>query len=100
KRFGAEVYEARFADPSDGLRGDMAWDRAEHTNYSAADLLDLLRDAGFTPVWREGANLFWRLLQVPQLLSPPRVARLLDAPIRLDGAAFHQANLFVAAVRD
>jgi SAM-dependent methyltransferase/UDP-N-acetylglucosamine transferase subunit ALG13 len=99
-RYGAAAYDARFVDSSDGLRGDLAWSRREHTNYRADELLALLDRSGFTPVRRDGANLFWRFLQVPQLLAPPGVARLLDAPLRLDGELFHRANLFVAATRD
>ena len=99
-RFGRRLYEARFVDRTDGLRGDMAWDRREHTNYEPAVLLHMLTDAGFIPVIRDGANLVWRLLQVPQLLAPSRAARVLDVPIRWDGSLFHRANLFLAAFRE
>jgi hypothetical protein len=77
----------------------MAWDRAEHTNYRAEDLLSLVVAAGFTPQCRDGAGLAWRLLQVPALLLPDRAARLLDAPQRLDARLFRRANLFVTATR-
>ena len=98
-RFGATRYAQRFIDPVDGLRGDLDWTRHEHTNYLPSALLDLLAGAGFRPQVRDGANLFWRFFQVPQLLIPPGLARRLDAPLRWDGAHFHQANLFVTAVR-
>ena len=98
-RFGAARYAQRFLDPVDGLRGDLDWTREEHTNYPPSVLLDLLADAGLRPQVRDGANLFWRFLQVPQLLMPDRLARHLDRPLRWDGALFHQANLFVAAER-
>jgi len=48
---------------------------------------------------RDGAGLYWRLLQVPALLLPRRLARLLDAPQRLDARLFHRANLFLTATR-
>lgn len=99
-RFGAQVYRRRFADPSDGLRGDMAWERTEHTNYRAADLMDLLAGAGFVPAERDGANLFWRFLQIPALLAPERLRGVFDAPLRADGARFHRANLFVTATAE
>ena len=98
-RFGVATYRSRFRDDSDGLRGDMAWERDWHTNYETADLLALLADAGLTPRLKDGANLFWRFLQVPALLAPERVGRLLDAPLRADGRWFRSANLFLTAVR-
>lgn len=99
RRFGRAEYERRFVDATDGLRGDMAWDRPEHTNYRAADLLGALTAAGFEPTARDGAGLYWRLLQVPALLLPGRLSRLLDAPQRLDARLFHRANLFLTATR-
>jgi SAM-dependent methyltransferase/UDP-N-acetylglucosamine transferase subunit ALG13 len=99
RRFGRPEYERRFVDASNGLRGDMAWDRPEHTNYRAADLLGALAGAGFVPTARDGAGLYWRLLQVPALLLPGRLARILDGPQRLDARLFHRANLFVTATR-
>jgi SAM-dependent methyltransferase len=98
-RFGREVYRQRFEDSSDGLRGDMAWDRSEHTNYRPEDLLGMLTQAGFRPQSRDGANLFWRFLQVPALLAPARARALFDAPLRIDGSLFKSANLFLTAVR-
>jgi hypothetical protein len=38
-------------------------------------------------------------VQVPALLLPRRLARLLDAPQRLDARLFHRANLFLTATR-
>jgi SAM-dependent methyltransferase len=98
-RFGAETYRARFQDDSDGLRGDMAWGREWHTNYETADLLALLQGAGLVPQLKDGANLFWRLWQVPALLAPERARRLFDVPLRADGRLFRRANLFLTAVR-
>ncbi len=99
RRFGGAEYERRFVDAADGLRGDMAWDRPEHTNYRAGDLLAAVAAAGFVPTARDGAGLFWRLFQVPALLLPGQLARALDSPQRLDARLFHQANLFVTATR-
>jgi SAM-dependent methyltransferase len=98
-RFGAARYHERFVDASDGLRGDMAWTRNEHTNYRAVALLTMLRVEGFIPRQRDGANLFWRFLQIPALLAPQGVSRFFDAPLRADGKLFHSANLFLTAVR-
>ena len=98
-RFGRARYHERFVDASDGLRGDMAWNRREHTNYRAAALLSMLEHAGFIPRQRDGANLFWRFLQIPALLAPQGLSRFLDAPLRADGKLFHSANLFLTAVR-
>ena len=98
-RFGSTRYADRFLDSTDGLRGDLAWTRTEHTNYRAGELLATLHAAGFVPQARDGANLFWRFAQVPQLVLPAGMARYLDAPLRWDGAVFHRANLFLAMVR-
>ena len=98
-RFGAATYRERFQDDSNGLRGDMAWGRAWHTNYEAADLLSLMESAALTPRLKDGANLFWRFWQVPELLAPRRARRFLDAPLRADGRWFRRANLFLTAVR-
>jgi SAM-dependent methyltransferase/UDP-N-acetylglucosamine transferase subunit ALG13 len=99
RRFGREEYDRRFVDATNGLRGDMAWNRARHTNYRPDDLLAALRAAGFVPTARDGAGYYWRLLQVPALLLPARAARLLDAPQRLDARLFRRANLFLTATR-
>ena len=99
RRFGRAEYERRFVDAANGLRGDMAWDRPEHTNYRATELLAALAAAGFEPTARDGAGLYWRLVQVPALLLPRRLARLLDAPQRLDARLFRRANLFLTATR-
>jgi SAM-dependent methyltransferase len=98
-RFGRAVYHARFVDLSDGMRGDMAEERREHTNYRPSELLGLLQAAGFDPVLRDGANLFWRFFQIPQLFLPRGWRWLLDAPLRLDGRWFRAANLFIVAER-
>jgi len=99
RRFGRAEYERRFIDAANGLRGDMAWDRPEHTNYRATELLAALSAVGFEPTARDGAGLYWRLVQVPALLLPRRLAPLLDAPQRLDARLFHRANLFLTATR-
>lgn len=102
-RFGAAEYERRFADVSNGLRGDMAATRTEHTNYRTEDLLDLLRAAGVEVVEVAGANLFWRWFQVPSLVTSGRPKAALGRLIAWDGRRFrsprHAANLFVVARR-
>jgi SAM-dependent methyltransferase len=98
-RFGSTRYHERFVDAADGLRGDMAWNRNEHTNYRAATVVTLLDDAGFVPTQRDGANLFWRFLQIPALLAPEAVSHLFDAPLRADSRLFQRANLFMTATR-
>jgi SAM-dependent methyltransferase/UDP-N-acetylglucosamine transferase subunit ALG13 len=98
-RFGAETYRARFQDDSDGLRGDMAWERDWHTNYEVSDLLALVEGAGLVPQLKDGANLFWRVWQIPALLAPQRARRLFDGPLRVDARFFRRANLFLTAVR-
>ncbi|GIE51431.1 hypothetical protein Ani05nite_49650 [Amorphoplanes nipponensis] len=99
RRFGARVYHERFVDLANDLRGDMSVGRDRHTNYRTAELLGLLRDAGFEPVVVTGANLFWRWLQIPALLTGGPLRRLLERGIHLDGRLFRSANLFVAARR-
>ena len=79
-RFGSDVYRRRFVDASDGLRGDMAWTRDRHTNYRAADVLSLLVGAGFIPQLRDGANLFWRFIQIPAVLAPDGARHVFDRP--------------------
>jgi SAM-dependent methyltransferase len=99
RRFGRDVYTARFEDLADDLRGDMSIGKDRHTNYRTDALLGLLRGAGFVPVVVTGANLFWRWLQIPALLTGGRLRRLLERGIYLDGRLFSAANLFVAARR-
>lgn len=99
-RFGEGTYRRRFEDSSDGLRGDMAWERPWHTNYETVDLLRLLERAGFVPQSKDGANLFWRFFHVPALLAPQPLQRVFDAPLRVDGRVFHRANLFLTAMRE
>jgi SAM-dependent methyltransferase len=99
-RFSPYRYRARFVDAADALRGETSLARDCRPNYRPKMLLDGLRAAGFTPWWRDGANVFWQFAQVPQLLLPPALDRFLDRPVRYDGALFHRADLFVAATRD
>ena len=99
RRFGADVYHERFEDLSNDLRGDMSVGKDEHTNYRTGELLALLRRAGFAPLAVTGANLFWRWLQIPALLTGGPLRRLLERGIHLDGRLFTAANLFVAARR-
>jgi ubiquinone/menaquinone biosynthesis C-methylase UbiE len=96
-RHGGQRYAERFEDLADGLRGDLSVERTEHTNYRAGELIDRLAAAGFEVWRRDGANLFWRFFQVPQLLTRGRLARAFDAPLRWDGRRFHRANLFLLA---
>lgn len=99
RKFGRERYRTRFEDLSDGLRGDMAVNRTRHTNYRPDVLVRRLEAAGFRCVDRDGANLFWRLLHGPSLLSGAGVKRLLDRCILMDGKYFHVANLFLTLQR-
>jgi SAM-dependent methyltransferase len=99
RRFGARVYHERFTDLANDLRGDMSVGTERHTNYRTPELLRLLRDNGFEPVVVTGANLFWRWLQIPALLTGGPLRRLLERGIHLDGRLFRSANLFVAARR-
>ena len=54
-------------------------------------------ETGFDPVRITGANLFWRWLQIPALLTGGRLRGLLEWAIYLDGEVFTSANIFVAA---
>ncbi len=85
RRFGADVYHERFVDTTDGLTGDIAAGRGEHTNYRRSDLLELVRRNGFRVQRETGANLFWRLLHGPALLAGPRLRLPLERAIRIDG---------------
>lgn len=98
-RFGTGVYRQRFDDLSNDLRGDMSVGKERHTNYSTDALLGLLREQGFAPTSVTGANLFWRWLQIPALLTGGPLRRLLERGICLDGRLFGAANLFVGARR-
>ena len=98
-RFGRAAYHSRFEDLSDGFRGDMSIERSEHKNYEAHEMLSFLEGAGFEPVARDGANLFWQFFDLPRHLAPPRFKRWFDGPLRLDGSLFHRANLFLTARR-
>lgn len=96
-RFGRDIYEERFADLSNGLRGDMSVGKDCHTNYRRSDLLLLLRQHGFEPVRVAGANLFWRWFQVPGLLARGRLRSFFEYAVYLDAKAFQFANVFLTA---
>jgi SAM-dependent methyltransferase/UDP-N-acetylglucosamine transferase subunit ALG13 len=96
-RSGRDVYRQRFVDLSDGLFGDMSVGKKEHTNYRREWLVDRLSAHGFTVTREGGANLFWRWFQVPALFAGPRLRRLLERAIWLDGELFGRANLFLSA---
>jgi SAM-dependent methyltransferase len=99
RRFGADVYRARFVDEANGLFGDMSIGKGEHTNYRPDVLLDRLAANGFATVRRDGANLFWRWFHGPSLLAGRRVRALLERAIWLDARVFSSANLFLTARR-
>lgn len=96
-RFGRDVYRERFADLSNGLRGDMSAGKDRHTNYRRSDLMLLLRQHGLEPVRVEGANLFWRWFQVPGLLASGRLRTLFEYAVYLDAKLFRSANVFITA---
>jgi SAM-dependent methyltransferase len=96
-RFGLDVYQERFADLSNGLRGDMSVGKDHHTNYRLSDLVLLLRQHGFEPVRVEGANLFWRWFQVPALLAFGPLRTPFEFAVYLDAKLFHSANVFMTA---
>ena len=96
-RFGRERYGERFVDLTDGYRGDLAVERHDHTNFEPAVFLALLRDAGFAPLERSGANLMWRLWHPLSLLGGERLRQFADRMTLADGRLFSSANLFVVA---
>jgi SAM-dependent methyltransferase/UDP-N-acetylglucosamine transferase subunit ALG13 len=102
-RYGATAYRERFADLSNGLRGDIAASRSRHTNYRTDEVIDFVQAAGFQVAATTGANLLWRLFQVPALLLPSPVAGWLGKAIVADGKFFTSprfaANLFLRARR-
>ena len=98
-RFGRDVYRERFIDTTDRLFGDMSIGKGEHTNYSRDWLVERLQAHGLTIARESGANLFWRWFQAPALLAGPRLRRLLERAIWLDGELFGRANLFLTARR-
>ena len=98
-RFGAQTYQDRFVDLSNGMRGDISIERSQHTNYLPQELLDRLASLGFECTDRSGANLFWRLLHAPALLAGVRLKQLLERAILWDGKRFRSANLFLTLRR-
>lgn len=100
RRFGAETYRERFAELSDGLRGDIAVERSEHRNYVRESLEQRLNAHGLRVVHAGGANLFWRLLHTPALLTRGRTRQVFEQLIEFDGRAFSTANLFITAIRE
>ncbi len=99
-RFGAATYHQRFVDPADGLIGDIAIGRGEHTNYRPEALLETLQSQGFGVRDVSGANFFWRLLHGPRLLAGQRLAAALDRALLLDGRMFKRANLFLTLEKE
>lgn len=100
RKFGPEVYHERFVDRTNGMRGDIAVERDEHRNYVRRLLEQRLNAHGLRAVHADGANLFWRLLQTPALLTGGRTRRSLERLIELDGRMFSAANLFITAIRE
>jgi SAM-dependent methyltransferase len=98
-RFGRQVYHQRFVDTSNGLWGEMSIGKREHTHYRQEALVGMLAASGFEVVRVAGANLLWRLFQVPALVGPAAARRVLESAMWLDGVAFDRANLFITARR-
>lgn len=98
-RFGAERYNERFDDLTNGMQGDLAIERGWHTNYKPDDLFATLKANGFTVIEHDAANLFWRFFDIPRLFLPEALKPLTHAALRLDAKLFHQANLYVRVER-
>ncbi len=98
-RFGGQIYREKFVDVSNGLVGEMSLGKEEHTNYRVDELIGHLAAAGFGVTAQHGANLFWRLFQVPGLLGGRRLRRITDRLTLVDARRFAKANLFVTARR-
>lgn len=94
-RFGRQIYQERFVNLSNSLRGDMAVGKDRHTNYRLAELLSLLAEEGFEPLTVTRANLFWLWFQVPALLLGGQARRLLERLVYVDGVIFKSANFFL-----
>ena len=62
--------------------------------------LDARGERASVPQLRDGANLFWRFIQIPAVLAPDGAQHLFDRPLRADARMFHRANLFFTAVCD
>jgi SAM-dependent methyltransferase len=98
-RFGRIMYDERFGDRGDGLFGDMSRGLRRHVNYVPHRLVERLAAIGLEVVDEAGANLFWRLLPVPELVPDGPMRRLVERAKFLDGRLFSRANLFITARR-
>lgn len=98
-RFGADRFHARFADLTNGMRGDLAVERSSHEHYTNERLVATVQRAGLVVHTVDAANLFWRLADVPRLLLPNRFRPITHSFLLMDGRRFHQANLYVAATK-
>jgi len=91
-----------------GMVGDLAVERAEHTNFTAAAITAVLEAAGLRVVATEGSALFFRWLQIPALVLPGAAGRAAERLMIADAHRFagppgrglrRRANLFVTAVK-
>jgi SAM-dependent methyltransferase len=92
-------YEERFGDRGDGLFGGMSRGVRRHVNHVPKRLVQSLAEIGLSVVDQAGANLFWRLLPVPELVPDGPARRLVERAIFFDGCLFSRANIFVTARR-
>lgn len=109
-RRGSTAHEADAAAQRTvtGMVGDLAVERAEHTNFEPAAIAELVASVGLRLERDEGSGLFFRWLQIPALLLPGAAGRVAERLMVADahrftgspGAGFRRrANLFVTATK-
>ncbi len=92
-----EGYRQRYIDCRNGLIGDIEKEKAWHQHFSHAELAQLLSEAGFDVIDRDGFGFFNRPLVNLAYFMPGPLKRLTDRMVRWDARVFSQAEIFVAA---
>jgi ubiquinone/menaquinone biosynthesis C-methylase UbiE len=99
RKYGGAMYRERFIDTSNGLIGDMAIEKHEHSNYEREWLRARVEAHGFEVVDESGAHLFGHLLQIPFMFVRGKARRLVDRAMVWDGKRFKVGKVFLTARR-
>jgi SAM-dependent methyltransferase len=97
-RHGEEYY-TRYVSNRHGLVGDIMASKRWHEHFADIQLVRMLQSRGFSVVSMDGSGFFMRPLVLVSLVIPPTFRPTLATVMSRDENRFHNANLFIRAVK-
>lgn len=98
-RHSKAEYWSRYADPTDGLIGDIEIAKSWHEHFTEADLVQRLGRNGLGVVSLDGSGLFARPLALLRVVAPDALSGVLARAGVWDAARFSSTHLYCTARR-